>query len=168
MAALLAGLPVDVPGVTVNRLCGSGMDAIVQAARAIRCRDASGVLAGCVESMSQAPFVLSKAAAPFGRDLEMADTTLGWRFINPRMRQMCGVDSMPETPEIVAAEYGISRGDQDAYALRSQQRAAAAIAGGRLAHEIVPVTIPRSNGEPLVVRRDEQPRPETSAVIERV
>jgi 3-oxoadipyl-CoA thiolase len=163
MAALLAGLPVEVPGVTVNRLCGSGMEAIVQAARAIRCGDASLVVAGGVESMSRAPFVLSKAAAPFARDLEMADSTLGWRFINPRLREMYGVDSMPETAENVAAEYAISRGDQDAYALRSQGRAAAAIADGRLALEIVPVTVPRAKGEPLVVRRDEQPRPETTA-----
>jgi 3-oxoadipyl-CoA thiolase len=163
MAALLAGLPVEIPGVTVNRLCGSGMEAIVQAARAIRCGDASLVIAGGVESMSRAPFVLSKAAAPFARDLEMADSTLGWRFINPRMRELYGVDSMPETAENVAAEYGISRGDQDAYALRSQRRAAAAIADGRLAQEIVPVTVPRVKGEPLVVRQDEQPRPETTA-----
>jgi 3-oxoadipyl-CoA thiolase len=163
MAALLAGLPVEVPGVTVNRLCGSGMEAIVQAARAVRCGDASLVLAGGVESMSRAPFVLSKAAAPFARDLEMADSTLGWRFTNPRMREMYGVDSMPETAENVAAEYGISRGDQDAFALRSQRRAAGAVADGRLAQEIVPVTVPRAKGEPLVVRRDEQPRPETTA-----
>jgi 3-oxoadipyl-CoA thiolase len=163
MASLLAGVPVDVPGVTVNRLCGSGMEAIVQAARAIRCGDASLVVVGGVESMSRAPFVLSKAAALFARDLEMADSTLGWRFINPRMREMYGVDSMPETAENVAAEYSISRGDQDAFALRSQQRAAAAIADGRLAQEIVPLTVPRAKGEPLVVRWDEQPRPETTA-----
>jgi 3-oxoadipyl-CoA thiolase len=163
MAALLAGLPVDVPAVTVNRLCGSGMEAIVQAARAIQCGQASLVLAGGVESMSRAPFVLSKAPAPFARDLEMADSTLGWRFVNPRMREMYGVDSMPETAENVALEYHIARADQDAFALRSQQRAAAAIAAGRLAQEIVPVTVPRAKGEPLVVTRDEQPRPETSA-----
>jgi 3-oxoadipyl-CoA thiolase len=162
MAALLAGLPVEVPGVTVNRLCGSGMEAIVQAARAIRCGEASLVVAGGVESMSRAPFVLSKATTPFARDLDMADSTLGWRFINPRMRELYGVDSMPETAENVAAECGISRGDQDAYALRSQLRAAAALADGRLAQEIVPVTVPRAKGEPLVVRRDEQPRPETT------
>jgi 3-oxoadipyl-CoA thiolase len=163
MAALLAGLPVEVPGITVNRLCGSGMEAIVQAARAIRCGEASLVIAGGVESMSRAPFVLSKSAAPFARDLEMADSTLGWRFINPRMRELYGVDSMPETAENVAAEHNISRVDQDAYALRSQQRAAAAISGGRLAQEIVPVSAPRAKGEPLVVRLDEQPRPETTA-----
>jgi 3-oxoadipyl-CoA thiolase len=163
MAALLSGLPVGVPGVTVNRLCGSGMEAIVQAARAIWCGEASLILAGGVESMSRAPFVLSKASAAFGRDLELADSTLGWRFINPRMREMVGVDSMAETAENVAAEYHISRGDQDAYALRSQQRADAALAAGRLAEEIVPVTVPRSRGEELVVIRDEQPRPETTA-----
>jgi 3-oxoadipyl-CoA thiolase len=163
MAALLAGLPVEVPGVTVNRLCGSGMEAVVQAARAIQCGGASLVVAGGVESMSRAPFVLSKAAAPFARDLEMADSTLGWRFINPRMREMYGVDSMPQTAENVAAEHHISRGDQDAYALRSQQRAAAASAAGRFAQEIVPVTVPRAKGEPLVLRLDEQPRPETTA-----
>jgi 3-oxoadipyl-CoA thiolase len=162
MAALLAGLPVEVPGVTVNRLCGSGMEAIVQAARAIQCGEASLVVAGGVESMSRAPFVLSKAAAPFARDLEMADSTLGWRFINPRMRQMYGVDSMAETAENVAAEYNISRSDQDAFALRSQQRAAAAIADGRHGQEIVPVTVPRAKGEALVVGLDEQPRPETT------
>src|SRR5262245_16422977 len=163
MAALLAGLPVEVPGVTVNRLCGSGMEAIVQATRAIRCGEASLVITGGVESMSRAPFVLSKAGTPFARDLEMADSTLGWRFINPRMRELYGVDSMPETAENVAADYNISRGDQDAYALRSRQRAAAAIADGRLAQEIVPVTVPRAKREPLVVRQDEQPRPETTA-----
>jgi 3-oxoadipyl-CoA thiolase len=163
MAALLAGLPVEVPGVTVNRLCGSGMEAVVQAARAIRCGEAELVVAGGVESMSRAPFILSKAAAPFARDLEMADSTLGWRFINPRMREMYGVDSMPETAEYVAAEHHISRGDQDAYALRSQRRAATAIADGRFTQEIVPVTVPRAKGEPLIVRLDEQPRPETTA-----
>jgi acetyl-CoA acetyltransferase family protein len=139
------------------------MEAIVQAARAIRCGEASLVLAGGVESMSRAPFVLSKAAAPFARDLEMADSTLGWRFINPRMRQMVGVDSMPETAENVAAEYHVSRVDQDGYALRSQRRAAAAIIDGRLAQEIVPITVSQAKGEPLVVRLDEQPRPQTTA-----
>jgi 3-oxoadipyl-CoA thiolase len=163
MAALLAGLPVEVPGVTVNRLCGSGMEAVVQAARVIRCGEAELVIAGGVESMSRAPFILSKAPTPFARDLEMADSTLGWRFINPRMRELVGVDSMPETAENVAAEYHISRGDQDAYALRSQRHAATAIAKGRLAQEIVPVAVPRARGEPHVVRLDEQPRPEMTA-----
>jgi 3-oxoadipyl-CoA thiolase len=163
MAALLANLPVEVPGVTVNRLCGSGLEAIVQAARAIRCGDASLILAGGVESMSRAPFVLSKAAGAFARDLELADSTLGWRFVNPRMKEMYGIDSMPETAENVAAEYHISRADQDAFALRSQHRAAVAISDSRFAKEIVPVTVPRQKGEPLIVARDEQPRPETTA-----
>jgi 3-oxoadipyl-CoA thiolase len=163
MSSLLAGLPVNVPGTTVNRLCGSGMDAVVQAARAIKCREASLVFAGGVESMSRAPFVVSKVTAPFARDAEMADSTLGWRFVNPRMREMYGTDSMPETAKNVAAEYNVSRRDQDAYALRSQQRTAAAIARGRLAQEIVPVTVTRPKGEPLVITKDEQPRPETTA-----
>jgi 3-oxoadipyl-CoA thiolase len=163
MAALLAGLPVDVPGVTVNRLCGSGMEAVVQAARAIRSGDASLIIAGGVESMSRAPFVLSKATGPFARDLELADSTLGWRFVNPRMRAMYGIDSMPETAENVAADYTISRVDQDAYSLRSQQRAAAAIADGRLAQEILPVTVTEAKREPLVVLHDEPPRPQTTA-----
>ncbi len=162
MALLLAGLPVDVPGVTVNRLCGSGMEAVVQAARAIQCGAASLVIAGGVESMSRAPYVVSKSSTPFARDAEMADTTLGWRFINPRMREMHGVDSMPETAEFVADEYHISRRDQDAFALRSQQRAVAAIAAGRQGQEIVPVTVPRPKGEPHVVTKDEQPRADTS------
>jgi 3-oxoadipyl-CoA thiolase len=162
MASLLAGLPVEVPGVTVNRLCGSGMEAIVQAARAVGCGSASLVIAGGVESMSRAPLVLSKSAKPFARDLELADSTLGWRFINPRMWEMHGVDPLPETAENVAAEHHISRADQDAFALRSQQRAAAAIAAGRLSEEIVPVAMPQAKGEPLVVRHDEQPRPEST------
>jgi acetyl-CoA acetyltransferase family protein len=139
------------------------MEAIVQAARAIRCGEASLVLAGGVESMSRAPFVLSKAGTPFARDVEMADSTLGWRFINPRLREMHGAHSMPETAENVATEFNISRGDQDAFAQRSQERAATAIAAGRLSQEIVPLTVPRSKGEPLIVTRDEQPRPETTA-----
>jgi len=162
MSALLAGLPVTVPGTTVNRLCGSGMDAVVQAARAIRCNEASLVIAGGVESMSRAPFVLSKASAPFARDVEMADSTLGWRFVNSRMREVYGTDSMPETAENVAAEYKISRADQDAYAYRSQERAAAAIAAGAFAQEIVPLNIARAKGESQIVAKDEQPRPETT------
>jgi 3-oxoadipyl-CoA thiolase len=165
MCALLTGLPVEVPGVTVNRLCGSGIEAIIQAARAIRCGEASLILAGGVESMSRAPLVVSKATAPFARDQEMADSTLGWRFINPRMRELHGVDSLVETAEHVAAEQHISRNDQDAFAFRSQQRAAAAIAAGRLAEEIVPVTLPRPKGEALVVRQDEQPRPDTKVEV---
>lgn len=162
MSTLLAGLPVTVPGTTVNRLCGSGMDAIVQAARAIRCNEASLVIAGGVESMSRAPFVLSKASAPFARDVEMADSTLGWRFVNSRMREMHGTDSMPETAENVATEYKISRADQDAYAYRSQQRAAVAIAAGSFAQEIVPLSTSRAKGESQIVAKDEQPRPETT------
>jgi 3-oxoadipyl-CoA thiolase len=162
MAALLSGLPTDVPGTTVNRLCGSGLDAVVQAARAIRCGESALVIAGGVESMSRAPYVLSKGSAPFARDVEMVDSTLGWRFVNEKMQQLCGTDSMPETAENIATEYGISRVDQDAYAHRSQQRAAAALAAGYLAQEIVPVTITRGKGETQIVTRDEQPRPETS------
>jgi len=162
MAALLSGLPTDVPGTTVNRLCGSGLDAVVQAARAIRCGESALVIAGGVESMSRAPYVLSKGSAPFARDVEMVDSTLGWRFVNEKMQQLCGTDSMPETAENIATEYGISRVDQDAYAHRSQQRAAAAVAAGYLAQEIVPVTLTRGKGETQIVTRDEQPRPETS------
>jgi 3-oxoadipyl-CoA thiolase len=162
MALLLAGMPLEVPGVTVNRLCGSGMEAVVQAARAIQCGAASLIIAGGVESMSRAPYVLGKATAPFARDVQMADTTLGWRFINPRMRELYGVDSMPETADNVAAEYRISRNVRDAYALGSQQRAAAAIAAGRQAQEIVLVSVPRATGESLVVSKDEQPRADTS------
>jgi acetyl-CoA acyltransferase len=162
MAILLARLPIDVPGVTVNRLCGSGMEAVIQAARAVQCGAESLVIAGGVESMSRAPLVLSKAAAPFARDQEIADTTLGWRFVNPLMRELYGVDSMPETAENVAAEYRISRADQDAFALRSQQRAAAAIAAGRQELEIVPVMVSGPKGSPSVVQKDEQPRADSS------
>lgn len=161
MAALLAGLPEQVPGVTVNRLCGSGLEAVAQAARAIRSGEAELIIAGGVESMSRAPFVMAKAQTAFDRRVELYDTTIGWRFINPLMQQQFGTDSMPETAENVAAEFGISREDQDAFALASQQKAAAAQANGRLAKEIVPVTIPQRRGEPLVVERDEHPR-ETS------
>ncbi|WP_280218972.1 3-oxoadipyl-CoA thiolase [Nocardia neocaledoniensis] len=158
MAALLAGLPVTVPGVTVNRLCASGLDAVAYAARAITAGDAELVIAGGVESMTRAPFVVPKAAAPWDRSAELADTTLGWRLVNPRLRDRYGVDSMPETAQHVAAEHGIARADQDAFALRSQQRAAAAIAAGRLAREIAPVPVPRRRGEPFVVETDEHPR----------
>ncbi|MEV0079143.1 3-oxoadipyl-CoA thiolase [Nocardia neocaledoniensis] len=158
MAALLAGLPVTVPGVTVNRLCASGLDAVAYAARAITAGDAELVIAGGVESMTRAPFVVPKAAAPWDRSAELADTTLGWRLVNPRLRDRYGVDSMPETAQHVAAEHGIARADQDAFALRSQQRAAAAIAAGRLAREIAPVPVPRRRGEPVVVETDEHPR----------
>jgi len=161
MALLLAGLPESVPGSTINRLCGSSMDAIGIAARAIKSGEAELVIAGGVESMSRAPFVLGKAESAFSRSARIEDTTIGWRFVNPVMKSKYGIDSMPETAENVAAEFRISRADQDAYALRSQQRAAAAIAAGRLAEEIVPVTIPQKKGEPIVVARDEHPR-ETS------
>ncbi|MGS2804791.1 3-oxoadipyl-CoA thiolase [Nocardia sp. MW-W600-9] len=161
MAALLAGLPVDVPGVTVNRLCASGLDAIGYAARAIKAGDADLVIAGGVESMSRAPYVLPKTGAPWDRSAQLADTTLGWRLVNPRMRAEYGIDSMPETAQHVADDHGIARPDQDAFAVRSQQRAAAAIARGRLAREITPVPVPRRRGEPVVVDRDEHPRATT-------
>jgi acetyl-CoA acyltransferase len=162
MALLLAGLPKEVSGATVNRLCGSSMDAVATAARAIKSGEASFIIAGGVESMSRAPFVLNKADAPFSRGLKLEDTTIGWRFINPLMKAKYGVDSMPETGEIVAEEFHISRKDQDAFALRSQQRAAEAMRNGRLAEEIVPVLIPQKKGTPVVFSADEQPRPDTT------
>jgi 3-oxoadipyl-CoA thiolase len=162
MAALLAGLPVTVPGVTVNRLCASGLDAVGYAARTIRAGDADLVIAGGVESMTRAPYVLPKSGAAWDRSAELADTTMGWRFVNPRMRERYGTDTMPETAQNVAGEYGISRADQDAFALRSQQRASAAVARGRFTREITAVPVPQRRGEPLVVDRDEHPR-ETSA-----
>jgi acetyl-CoA C-acetyltransferase len=158
MAALLAGLPVTAPGGTVNRLCGSSLDAIAIASRAVRSGDADLVLAGGVESMSRAPFVIPKATSPFSRTTEIHDTTIGWRFVNPVMREKFGTDSMPETADNVAADLGINREDQDAFALRSQDRAAKAIGSGRLAKEILPVTIPQRRGEPVVVDTDEHPR----------
>ncbi len=161
MAALLAGLPVAVPGTTLNRLCGSGLDALGSAARAIRAGEAELAIAGGVESMSRAPFVMAKATEAFSRAARIEDTTIGWRFVNPLMKAAHGIDSMPETAENVAADYRVSRADQDAFALRSQARAAAAIAAGRLAEEIVPVTIPQRRGEPVVVARDEHPRETT-------
>ncbi len=162
MALLLAGLPVNVSGTTVNRLCGSGMDAIAIAARTIRAGEASLLIAGGVESMSRAPYVMGKPTSPFARDMKLEDTTLGWRFINPAFRAAFGVDTMGETAENVAAEYGISRADQDAFALRSQQRAAAAMDNGYFAEEIVPVEIPQKKGAPLLVSQDEHPRRETT------
>ena len=159
MALLLAGLPQDVPGCTVNRLCGSSMDAFAQATRAIALREMDLVVAGGVESMSRAPFVLNKAEAAFGREVALEDSTLGWRFVNPKMAAMYGIDSMAETAEHVAAECRVSREDQDAFALRSQHRAAAALADGRLAEEIVPVVVPDRGIE---VRVDEHPRPDTT------
>jgi len=161
MAALLAGLPVEVPGATVNRLCGSGMDAVGTVARAIRCGEIELAIAGGVESMSRAPFVMPKADSAFSRSNAVYDTTIGWRFVNPLMKKQYGIDSMPETAENVAAEFGVSREDQDAMALRSQQRAIAAQKDGFFAGEIVPVTIPQRKGDALVVDRDEHPR-ETS------
>jgi acetyl-CoA C-acetyltransferase len=161
MATLLAGLPVEVPGGTHNRLCGSGLDALGSAARAVRAGDADLVLAGGVESMTRAPFVMPKATAAFSRANEVYDTTLGWRFVNPAMKAQYGTDAMPETAQNVADDYGVSREDQDAFALRSQQRAAAAGASGRLAREIVAVPVPQRKGGPVRVERDEHPR-ETS------
>src|SRR5882762_3653420 len=161
MAVLLAGLPVDVPGVTLNRLCGSGLDAVASAARMIIAGDADLVLAGGVESMSRAPYVMSKGAIPFARDVQMFDTTIGWRFINPALKQAYGADSMPETGENVATDFGISREDQDRFALRSQQRALSAQAAGLFVPEIVPVSIPGKRGQVTVVSSDEHPR-ETS------
>jgi acetyl-CoA C-acetyltransferase len=158
MALLLAGLPADVPGTTVNRLCGSGLDAVGTAARAIRAGEAQLIVAGGVESMTRAPFVMGKAESPFARQASLQDTTMGWRFINPLLKQQYGVDSMPETAENVAAEYGIGREDQDRFALASQSRAAAAQEAGLFAQEIVPVTIPQKKGDPLVVSKDEHPR----------
>ncbi|KFB78341.1 3-oxoadipyl-CoA thiolase [Candidatus Accumulibacter cognatus] len=162
MAVLLAGLPVDVPGSTLNRLCGSGLDAIAQAARAIRSREADLMIAGGVESMSRAPFVMGKAASAFQRSLEVFDTTIGWRFVNPKMKAAYGIDSMPETAENVAAEFAISRSDQDAFAWRSQQRWAAADAAGRFADEILAVEIAQQKGEPKRFVRDEHARPEVT------
>ncbi|PDT41298.1 MULTISPECIES: 3-oxoadipyl-CoA thiolase [Sinorhizobium] len=161
MSSLLAGLPVAVPGTTINRLCGSGMDAVIAAARAIKAGEAELMIAGGVESMSRAPFVLPKADSAFSRHAEIHDTTIGWRFVNPLMKAQYGVDSMPETGENVAEDFRISREDQDAFAVRSQAKAAAAQANGRLTREIVAVTIPQKKGEPLVVDRDEHPRATT-------
>jgi 3-oxoadipyl-CoA thiolase len=161
MALLLAGLPEVVPGVTVNRLCGSGLEAVGQAARAIRSGEAELVIAGGIESMTRAPFVVPKAESAFARAGAIHDTTIGWRFVNPRMQAAFGVDSMPETAENVAAEFGIAREDQDRFALRSQERALAAQANGAFDAEIVPVRIPGRKGEPTVVARDEHPRETT-------
>ncbi|MEZ5650814.1 MAG: 3-oxoadipyl-CoA thiolase [Burkholderiaceae bacterium] len=158
MSALLAGLPESVPGATVNRLCGSGMDAVGTIARAIRCGELELAIAGGVESMSRAPFVMPKANTAFSRANAVYDTTIGWRFVNPLMKSHHGIDSMPETAENVADEFKISREDQDAFALRSQQRTAAAQAAGFFAHEIVPVAIAQRKGEPLLVDTDEHPR----------
>jgi acetyl-CoA acyltransferase len=162
MALLLAGLPKEVPGATVNRLCGSSMDAVATAARAIKSGEADLVIAGGVESMSRAPFVVGKADAAFSRSMRLEDTTIGWRFVNPRMKEMYGTDSMPETGEIVAEEFHISREDQDAFALRSQQRAADAIRSCRMSDEIVAVPIPGKGGETISFSVDEHPRRDTT------
>ncbi|PMS38703.1 acetyl-CoA acyltransferase [Trinickia symbiotica] len=158
MAALLAGLPVDVPGSTVNRLCGSGLDALGTAARAIKTGETSLMIAGGVESMSRAPFVMGKAETAFSRSAKIEDTTIGWRFVNPAMKAMYGVDSMPETGENVAAEFAISREDQDKFALRSQMRAAAAQEARRFDDELIPASVPQKKGEPVIVGKDEHPR----------
>ncbi|MGH6729067.1 MAG: beta-ketoacyl synthase N-terminal-like domain-containing protein, partial [Sphingomicrobium sp.] len=158
MAGLLAGLPDSSGGVTLNRLCGSGLDAVAMAARAIRGGDADLIVAGGSESMSRAPFVMPKAQSAFDRNAEIYDTTIGWRFVNPRLRDAYGDDTMPSTAENVAEEYQISRADQDDFALRSQEKTAAAQASGRLAAEIVVVEIPQRKGEPTVVDSDEHPR----------
>ncbi|WP_417684131.1 3-oxoadipyl-CoA thiolase [Roseibium sp.] len=162
MSALLAGLPDVVPGTTMNRLCGSGMDAIITASRAIIAGQADLIVAGGVESMSRAPFVMPKAESAFSRSNEIHDTTIGWRFINPLMKRQYGVDSMPETGENVAEDFKISREDQDAFAFRSQQKAAKAQESGRLAEEIVPVTIPQRKGDPVIFDKDEHLRPKTT------
>jgi acetyl-CoA acyltransferase len=162
MALLLAGLPKEVPGYTVNRLCASSMEAVASAARAIKSREADLVIAGGVESMSRAPFVMGKPDSAFSRAMKMEDTTMGWRFVNPVMKARYGTDTMPETAEIVAEEYKLSRQDQDAFAQRSQQRAAAAIANGVLAQEIVSVPLPQKKGAPINFSADEQPRPDSS------
>lgn len=161
MAALLAGLPVDVPGMTVNRLCASGMDAVGAAARAIRAGDMDLAIAGGIESMSRAPFVMPKAETAFARNNAVYDTTIGWRFVNKAMKDRYGIDSMPQTADNVAEDYAVSREDQDAFALRSQQKWAAADQAGLFAEEIAPVTIPQRKGDAIVVDRDEHPRPQT-------
>ena len=162
MSLLLAGLPVGVPGTTINRLCGSGMDAVITAARAIKSGEAELLIAGGTESMSRAPFVLPKAESAFSRNAEIYDTTIGWRFVNPLMKAQYGVDSMPETGENVAQEFAVTRAAQDAFAVRSQEKAVAAQQSGRLGKEIVPVTIPQKKGDPVVVDTDEHPRAGTT------
>ena len=162
MASLLAGLPVEVPGTTINRLCGSGMDAVIMAARAIKAGEIELALAGGVESMSRAPFVMPKAESAFARANSVFDTTIGWRFVNPQMQQLYGTDSMPETAENVATDFGISREHQDLFAYNSQQKAQRAIVSGRLAREITPVSVPQKRAEAIVVSTDQHPRANTS------
>lgn len=168
MSLLLAGLPVGISGTTINRLCGSGMDAVISAARTIKAGEAELIIAGGVESMSRAPFVIPKAEGAFSRKAEIFDTTIGWRFVNPLIKKQYGVESMPETGENVAKDYNVSRHDQDAFAFRSQEKAAAALANGRLAQEIVPVRIPQRKGEPIVVDRDEHPRATTIEALSKL
>jgi 3-oxoadipyl-CoA thiolase len=163
MAALLAGLPESVPGATVNRLCASGLEAVATAARAIRCGELELAIAGGVESMSRAPYVMAKPATAFSRAPEVHDTTIGWRFTNPRLAATYGAEPMPQTAQNVAVEHGVSRADQDAFALRSQQRTSAAVARGRFESEIVPITVPQRGGDPTTVVRDEHPRETSSA-----
>lgn len=165
MAALLAGLPESVPGSTVNRLCGSSLDTISMAARAIKCGEMHLVIAGGVESMTRAPLVMPKAETPYSRNAEMYDTTIGWRFVNPLLKAQYGIDSMPETAENVASDFEVSRGDQDAFAARSQQRWARADAAGYFAREIVPVDVPRRKADPLRFERDEHPRPDSDVDV---
>lgn len=165
MAALLAGLPEQVPGTTLNRLCGSGMDAVGIAARTIRTGEAEVIIAGGVESMTRAPFVMPKPSAAFSRQAEVYDTTIGWRFVNPLLKSQYGIDSMPETAENVAADFGISRHDQDVFALRSQERALAAQARGRFAREIAPILLPQRKGDPVRVEHDEHPRQTSLEVL---
>lgn len=165
MATLLAGLPENVPGVTVNRLCSSGLNAIGMAAQAIKAGDADLMIAGGVEHMTRSPYVLGKAGSAFGRDQKIEDTTLGWRFINPRMKELYGVDTMPQTGENVAEEYSVTREDQDLFAFNSQEKAAAAQANGRLAKEIVSVTIPQRKADPIVFKKDEHPRKSSLDVL---
>ncbi|MDM1021174.1 3-oxoadipyl-CoA thiolase [Acinetobacter sp. VNK23] len=162
MSALLAGLPVEVPATTVNRLCGSSLDAVAMAARAIKAGEANLVIAGGVESMSRAPYVMGKSDSAFGRSQKIEDTTMGWRFINPKLKQMYGVDTMPQTAENVAEQFNINRADQDQFALNSQQRTAAAQANGFFTNEIVPVSIPQRKGDAIVIDTDEHPRASTT------
>jgi len=165
MSLLLAGLPVTVTGTTINRLCGSGMDAVITAARAIKVGEADFMIAGGVESMSRAPFVMPKPETAFSRNAEIYDTTIGWRFVNSLMRQQYGVDSMPETGENVAEDFHVSRQEQDAFALRSQQRAVAAQASGRFAREIIPVSVPKKKSDVVIVEKDEHPRADTTLEV---
>ena len=165
MSLLLAGLPVGVSGTTINRLCGSGMDAVVTAARAIKAGEADLVIAGGTESMSRAPFVMPKAETAFSRNAEIYDTTIGWRFVNPRMQKLYGTDSMPETGENVAREFSVTRDAQDAFAVRSQERAVAAQQNGRLGKEITPVAIPQRKGDPVIIDKDEHPRAGTTLEV---